>query len=69
MLALFNSKPTPMPLGLATYPTIALSVYCIFLGGSLIASKTKKQTVVSRSSADTELRAMALATAKATWLR
>ena len=39
------------------------------LGGSLIAWKTKKQIVVSRSSAEAELRAMALLTAEVTWLR
>jgi hypothetical protein len=41
----------------------------VFLGGSLIAWKTKKQTAVSRSSVEAELRAMALLTAKVTWLR
>jgi hypothetical protein len=46
-----------------------LSPYCVFLGGSLIAWKTKKQVVVSRSSAEAELRAMALVTANVTWLR
>ncbi|WVZ61779.1 LOW QUALITY PROTEIN: hypothetical protein U9M48_011597 [Paspalum notatum var. saurae] len=47
----------------------SLSAYCVFLGGSLIAWKTKKQTAVSRSSAEAELRAMALVTAEVTWLR
>uniref|UniRef100_A0ACD5W9H1 Uncharacterized protein n=1 Tax=Avena sativa TaxID=4498 RepID=A0ACD5W9H1_AVESA len=47
----------------------SLSAYCVFLGGSLIAWKTKKQTSVSRSSVDVELRAMALLTAEVTWLR
>jgi hypothetical protein len=46
-----------------------LSTYCVFLGGSLIAWKTKKQVAVSRSSAEAELRAMALVTAEVTWLR
>ena len=47
----------------------SLSAYCVFLGGSLIAWKTKKQVAVSRSSAEAELRAMALVTAEVTWLR
>ena len=47
----------------------SLSAYCVFLGGSLIAWKTKKHTTVSRSSADAELRAMTLLTAEVTWLR
>ena len=47
----------------------SLSAYCVFIGGSLISWKTKKQTAVSRSSAEAELRAMALLTAKMTWLR
>jgi hypothetical protein len=46
----------------------SLSAYCVFLGGSLIAWKIKKQIAVSRSSADAELRAMALVTAEVTWL-
>jgi histone deacetylase 1/2 len=47
----------------------SLSAYCVFLGGSLIAWKMKKQTAVSRSSAEAELRAMALLIAEVTWLR
>jgi hypothetical protein len=35
----------------------------------LIAWKTKKHTVVSRSSAEAELRAMAAVTAEITWLQ
>ncbi|WVZ94246.1 LOW QUALITY PROTEIN: hypothetical protein U9M48_040156 [Paspalum notatum var. saurae] len=47
----------------------SLSAYCVFLSGSLIAWKTKKQTAVSRSSTEAELRAMALVMAEVTWLR
>ncbi|WVZ71374.1 hypothetical protein U9M48_019966 [Paspalum notatum var. saurae] len=47
----------------------SLSAYCVFLGGFLIAWKTKKRTAVSRSSTEAELRAMALVTAEVTWLR
>uniref|UniRef100_A0ACD5YK95 Uncharacterized protein n=1 Tax=Avena sativa TaxID=4498 RepID=A0ACD5YK95_AVESA len=47
----------------------SLSTYCVFLGGSLIAWKTKKQTAVFRSSVEAELRDMALLTAEVTWLR
>ena len=47
----------------------SLSAYCVFLGSSLIAWKTKKQNAVSRSSAEAELRAMAAVTAEITWLR
>ncbi|WVZ80637.1 hypothetical protein U9M48_028096 [Paspalum notatum var. saurae] len=56
-----------------------LSAYCVFLGGSLawsvflggslIAWKTKKQTAVSRSSTEVELRAMVLVTAEVIWLQ
>uniref|UniRef100_A0ACD5XTP6 Uncharacterized protein n=1 Tax=Avena sativa TaxID=4498 RepID=A0ACD5XTP6_AVESA len=44
----------------------SLSAYCVFLGGSLIAWKTKKQTTVSRSSVEAKLRVMALLTAEVT---
>jgi hypothetical protein len=47
----------------------SLSAYCVFLCGSLIAWRTKKQVAISRSSAEAELRAMALVTVKVTWLR
>jgi hypothetical protein len=41
----------------------------VFPGGSFIAWKTKKQTAVSRSSIEAELRAMASLTAEVIWLR
>nr|CCI55335.1 PH01B019A14.4 [Phyllostachys edulis] len=47
----------------------SLSTYCVFLGSSLIAWKTKKQTTVSHLSAEAELRAMALLTVEVTWLQ
>jgi histone deacetylase 1/2 len=47
----------------------SLSSYCVFLGGSLIAWKIKKQIAVSHSSVEAELRAIALLTAEMTWLR
>jgi hypothetical protein len=47
----------------------SLSTYCVFLSGSLIAWKTKKQVAVYHSSAESELRAMALMIAEVTWLR
>ena len=55
----------------ASDPTDSYSLlaYCVFLGSSLIAWKTKKQTAVSRLSAEAELRAMATVTAEVTWLQ
>jgi hypothetical protein len=47
----------------------SLSAYCVFLSGSLIAWKIKKQVAVSCSSAEAVLCAMALMTAEVTWLR
>jgi hypothetical protein len=43
--------------------------YCICLGGSPVAWKSKRQTAVSRSSAEAELRALATTTAEIIWLR
>jgi hypothetical protein len=55
----------------ASDPTDRLSVtgYCIFLGSSPLAWKSKKQSAVSRSSTEAELRALATTTSEIIWLR
>jgi hypothetical protein len=45
------------------------SSYAMFLGDSLVSWSAKRQTVVSRSSAKAEYRAVANGVAEATWLR
>jgi hypothetical protein len=44
------------------------SGYAVFLGDNLVSWSTKRQTVVSRSSAEAEYRAIANGVAEATWL-
>jgi hypothetical protein len=45
------------------------SGYCTFVGGNLVTWKTKKQKVVSCSSAEAEYRAMRKLTSELTWLK
>ena len=45
------------------------SGYCVFVGGNLVSWRSKKQVVVSRSTAETEHRAIALTLCEMMWLK
>jgi hypothetical protein len=46
----------------------SISGQCFFIGSSLISWRTKKQTIVSRSSSEVEYRALTSATCELQWL-
>jgi hypothetical protein len=45
------------------------SGYCTFVGGNLVTWRSKKQSVVARSSAEAEFRTMAQGVCKTLWLK
>jgi hypothetical protein len=45
------------------------SGYCMFVGGNLVSWKSKKQSVVARSTAEAEFRSMASGLCELMWLR
>ncbi|XP_070026458.1 uncharacterized protein [Nicotiana sylvestris] len=42
--------------------------YCVFVGGNLVSWSSKKQSIVSRSSAESEYRAMSQSTCEIIWI-
>ncbi|KAK9741581.1 hypothetical protein RND81_03G115000 [Saponaria officinalis] len=54
--------------GACKYSCRSLTGQCVFLGSSLISWKTKKQKTVSKSSAESEYRAMSYTAGEVVWL-
>ena len=54
--------------GACMFSRKSLTGYCIFLGGSLISWKTKKQKTTSKSSAESEYRSMSQTTSEVVWI-
>ena len=46
----------------------SIGAYCIYFGNNLVSWSSKKQTVVTRLSAESEYRALASASAEITWI-
>lgn len=47
----------------------SIGAYYIYLGNNLISWSSKKQTMITRSSAESEYRALAAASAELTWIQ
>ncbi|KAH9783149.1 retrovirus-related pol polyprotein from transposon RE1 [Citrus sinensis] len=47
----------------------SIGAYCVYLGNNLISWSSKKQTVVTKSSAESEYRALASAASEIAWLK
>ncbi|KAH9699250.1 hypothetical protein KPL71_024275 [Citrus sinensis] len=47
----------------------SIGVYCVYLGNNLISWSSKKQTVVTKSSTESEYRALASAASEIAWLK
>ena len=46
-----------------------MSGFCAFIGGNLVTWRSKKQSIVARSSAEAEYRAMAQGVCELLWLK